>query len=408
MKSDVIIIGSELDAFVASIRLNELGFSTRIFSNGKGSLLYSLGNIKILDLIDKNIKKNSPYSHFHKLNLNHPYNIIGKENVKKSIDWFFGLDVFNRLKFDQYDYNINTLSPIGLKISCVGLYYKQICFNDLENQEVSIVEFENYKDFHSELIAKSIKKFTKSIEIVKIKQPDISKNSDSSALAISFDNLENPENYFNNLKKRLKKNSSIVIFPAVMGVNKYIKVIQTAEKILNKKCVEAPTLPPSIPAIRLNLDLEKEAMQHNNLHKNSIISKAKIENKKCLFVKDNFDRTFTADTFIVSNGGILMGGLKVYSNGDIKEKIFNPKIQNNNHLLKEKTSLSLNALQTSGVVTNKKLNPFSDNNSIIKNIFYTGRNLANWNPSTEFSGEGVSIASGWYTANNIAEYMDNN
>ena len=117
MKSDVIIIGSELDAFVASIRLNELGFSTRIFSNGKGSLLYSLGNIKILDLIDTNIKKNSPYSHFHKLNLNHPYNIIGKENVKKSIDWFFGLDVFNRLKFNQYDYNINTLSPIGLKIS---------------------------------------------------------------------------------------------------------------------------------------------------------------------------------------------------------------------------------------------------------------------------------------------------
>ena len=408
MKSDVIIIGSELDAFLASIRLNELGFSTRIFSNGKGSLLYSLGNIKILDLIDTDIKKNSPFSHFHKLNLNHPYNIIGKENVKKSIDWFFGLDVFNRLKFDQYDYNINTLSPIGLKISCVGLYYKQICFNDFENQEVSIVEFENYKDFHSELIAKSIKKFAKSIEIIKIKQPDISKNSDSSALAISFDNLENPENYFNNLKKRLNKNSSIVIFPAVMGLNKYIKVIQTAEKILNKKCVEAPTLPPSIPAIRLNLDLEKEVMQHNNLHKNSIISKAKIENKKCLFVKDNFDRTFTADTFIVSNGGILMGGLKVYSNGDIKEKIFNPKIQNNNHLLKEKTSLSLNALQTSGVVTNKKLNPFSDNNSIIKNIFYTGRNLANWNPSTEFSGEGVSIASGWYTANNIAEYMDNN
>ncbi len=103
-----------------------------------------------------------------------------------------------------------------------------------------------------------------------------------------------------------------------------------------------------------------------------------------------------------------MGGIKVYSNGGIKEKIFNPKIQNNNHLLKEKTSLSLSALQTSGVVTNKKLNPFLDNDTIIKNVFYTGRNLANWNPSAEFSSEGVSIASGWYAANNIAEYMDNN
>jgi len=407
MKSDVIIIGSELDAFVASIRLNELGFSTRIFSSGKGSLLYSLGNIKILNLIETNIEKKSPFSLFDKLNLNHPYNIIGKENVKKSIDWFFGLNFFNRLKINQYDYNINTLSPIGLKIPCAGLYYKQICFNDIENKEVSIIEFDNYKDFHSELIAKSIKKIAKSIEIIKIQQPDVSKNSDSSSLAISFDNLENPENYFNSLKKRLNKDSSIVIFPAVLGLNKYIKIIQTAEKILNKKCVEAPTLPPSIPGIRLNLDLEKEVMQHNNLHKGSIISKAKIENHKCLFLKDNFERTFTSETFIVSNGGILMGGIKVYSNGDIKEKIFNPKIQNNNHLLKEKSSLSLNALQTSGVVTNNKLNPFLDDDSIIKNVFYTGRNLANWNPSTEFSGEGVSIASGWYAANNIAEYMEN-
>ena len=407
MKSDVIIIGSELDAFIASIRLNELGFKTRILSSGKGSLLYSLGNIKILNLIENDIEKNSPFSFFNKLNLNHPYNIIGKENVKKSINWFFGLNFFNRLKMDQYNYNTHTLSPIGHKIPCVGLYYKQINLTDLENQEISIIEFENYKDFHSELIAKSIEKIAKSIEIIKIQQPDFSKNTDSSSLAISFDNINDSAIYFNNLKKKLNKNSSIAIFPAVLGLNRYIEIIQTAEKILNKKCFEAPTLPPSIPAIRLNLDLEKEIMKNNNLHKGSIVTKAKIENNKCIFLIDNFGRTYAADAFIVSNGGILMGGIKVYSNGDIKEKIFNPKIQNNNHLLKEKSSLSLNALQTSGVVTNNKLNPFLDDDSIIKNVFYTGRNLANWNPSTEFSGEGVSIASGWYAANNIAEYMEN-
>ena len=405
MKSDVIIIGSELDAFVACIRLNELGFNSRIFSNGKGSLLYSLGNIKILNLIETNFEKKSPFSFFEKLTSNHPYNIIGKENVKKAVDWFFNLNFFTRLKINQYDNNINTLSPIGLKIPCAGLYDSQICYDDLWNKEISIIEIENYKDFHSELIAKSIKKFNKSIEIIKIQQPDLSKNSDSSSLAISFDNIDNLKNYFNILKNKLNKNSSIVIFPAVLGLNNHIKVIQLAEKILNKKCVEAPTLPPSIPAIRLNLDLEKEVMKNNNLHKGSIISKSKIENNKCLSLIDNLNRTFKADTFIVSNGGILMGGIKVYSNGEIIEKIFNSKIQNNNHLLKEENSQSLNALQTSGVLTNNKLNPFQMDDSIIENVFFTGRNLANWNPSIEFSSEGMSIASGWYTANNIAEYM---
>ena len=49
MISDVAIIGSELDAFIASIRLKEFGHTANIISNGKGSYLYSSGNIKILD-----------------------------------------------------------------------------------------------------------------------------------------------------------------------------------------------------------------------------------------------------------------------------------------------------------------------------------------------------------------------
>ena len=110
-------------------------------------------------------------------------------------------------------------------------------------------------------VVKSLSKIAKSIEIVQVRQPDVSRNSDSSSLAISFDALKNFENYFRSFEQKLNKNSSIVIFPAVLGVNHYVQVIESAEKVLNKKCFEAPTLPPSIPAIRLNLDLEKEVMK---------------------------------------------------------------------------------------------------------------------------------------------------
>ena len=70
----------------------------KILSNGKGSLLYSLGNIKVLSLIDKNLQNKSPLSFIEKLELNHPYKIIGEENVKKSIEWFYSLGLFRRLK----------------------------------------------------------------------------------------------------------------------------------------------------------------------------------------------------------------------------------------------------------------------------------------------------------------------
>jgi anaerobic glycerol-3-phosphate dehydrogenase len=51
------------------------------------------------------------------------------------------------------------------------------------------------------------------------------------------------------------------------------------------------------------------------------------------------------------------------------------------------------------------LKPISNSNNQLENVFFTGRNLSNWNPSLELSGEGVSIASGWYSANNISSYL---
>ena len=87
------------------------------------------------------------------------------------------------------------------------------------------------------MIAKSIKKIAKSIEIIKIQQPDLSKNNDSSSLAISFDNIDNLNDYFNSLKKKLNKNSSIVIFPAVLGLNKHIlsKDVEPADPIIRSE-----------------------------------------------------------------------------------------------------------------------------------------------------------------------------
>jgi len=58
------------------------------------------------------------------------------------------------------------LSPIGLKVPSAGLYYKQVCLKDLEDQDISIVEFENHKDFHSALIAKSSKEILNDNDLI--------------------------------------------------------------------------------------------------------------------------------------------------------------------------------------------------------------------------------------------------
>ena len=406
MNTDVIIVGAELDAFIASIRLQELGYSSRVLANGKGSYLYSSGNIKVLDLKENNNsdKKTLPFF-IEGLPTEHPYKLIGKDNVEQAIEWFFNHQISNKLRYGYFETNTFTISPIGLKIPSYGLYFNQINFENIYNKDVTIIEFQNQKDFHAELIAQSIKQYVNTIEILNVVQPDTNQHLDSSSLAVSFDNLSSPDDYFININKKINKKTSVVIFPAVLGLNKYMEIIRSAEKTFSKKCFEAPTLPPSIPGIRLNKILEREVLKKNYIHRGSHILKANIENNKCLSVVDNFNRIIKARAFIFANGGILMGGIKVKSNGEIVEEIFDSKIQNNNHGKCEKSYETLNALQTSGVLTDNKLRPISKSNNQLENVFFTGRNLSNWNPSLELSGEGVSIASGWHSANNISSYL---
>ena len=55
-----------------------------------------------------------------------------------------------------------------------------------------------------------------------------------------------------------------------------------------------------------------------------------------------------------------MGGLSVNTDGSIVEKIFNSKINQINPMACEKSYESLNALQSSGILTDEKLKPLSE------------------------------------------------
>ena len=45
MKTDAIVLGAELDAWVAALRLRELGHSVKLLTSGAGSLHYASGGV---------------------------------------------------------------------------------------------------------------------------------------------------------------------------------------------------------------------------------------------------------------------------------------------------------------------------------------------------------------------------
>ncbi len=407
MKTDVIIIGAELDGLVAATRLQEYGYSIRVFSTGSGSLHYASEGIHVLGYSPSNneVIITAPLDAITQLDESHPYRKIGANQVKDALNWFvnFTSDIYPRITINGL--NEIAVSPAGLGIPVYGITDHQATFGKLNVKNISIIQFRNYRDFPADLIAAELRKAGIKINIIDVDPPgDVLENA---ALAKSFDALFQRDSYFLALKGAISKETEIAMFPSVMGYDKHKEVLAFAEQILGVPCLEIPTLPPSVPGMRLEHALTRHLKNKNTaFHTGTEVRRPPLDDEKSIAIWDDMGRRYEANVIIVSSGGVLMGGLDVDSHGWIHETSLGLDTFQSEPLNAATVDQSLNALHIAGVETDNALRPQSNGSGTIRNIFVTGRTLAHWNPAAECSTEGVCIATGWTAAENAHRYME--
>ena len=115
-------------------------------------------------------------------------------------------------------------------------------------------------------------------------------------------------------------------FPAVLGVTPSIEIFQDLQNLLGKPVFEIPTLPPSIPGIRLH------ALLLNTLNLAGVrvsegleaIGAQRADQEILAVLTESAARRQSqpARTFILSTGGLLGGGLDTGYEGSIREVVF--------------------------------------------------------------------------------------
>ncbi|MFV2035673.1 MAG: FAD-binding protein [Halocynthiibacter sp.] len=270
---------------------------------------------------------------------------------------------------------------------------------------MAIVRFGKYRDFPTELMAIELGNTGAEVNIVDVEAPGgIVENT---ALAKAFDALEETDSYFATLKGSLPAHTEVVLFPAVMGLSGYSLILAAAERALGVHCLEAPTLPPSVPGMRLERALSRHLRSRGMaLHTGAGINISSFDEKDRVVVWDDMGRRFEASVLIVSNGGVLMGGLDVDSYGLIHETSCGFQTFHSEPLRAATIDWCLNALHAAGVETDHELRPRRNGSGICHNVFVTGRTLAHWNSAVECSAEGVCIATGWAAAENAHRVLD--
>lgn len=405
MKSDAIVLGAELDGLLAAARLVQHGLSVQMLSTGAGGLHYAPAGLHVLgfksvDCIDVVA---DPLSSISDLNPQHPYRKIGAGAAADALNWYSGFCSEVGLPTTLLEKNTMALTPAGLGLPVFGITPHLATLDDCSEKTVAVVCFPGMRDFPVELICAALRKTGGSPQIVEAPLPGTL--TENVALAKSYDRLSDLSGYFAAMVPSIPANTDVVLFPAVMGLRRNSEILSAAQSTLGVPCFEVPTLPASVPGLRLELVLREYLQAQNVDCIGNFEPGSATAMSEGVVVSDAFKRRYEADVAILATGGVLMGGLEVQSNGHVRERLFDLDVVQTEPLSVTAVDLTLDALHKAGVETNEMLNPIDEAGHTTPNLFVTGQTLAHCNPAAESSADGLSIATGWAAAEHAHAYL---
>ena len=406
MRTDALVLGAELDGLVAALRLLERGLSVRLIAAGGGALHYAPGGLHLLGYGAGNgaAPLTEPFASIDALGTNHPLRLLGPARVRLALDWFLRQADDLGLAFRSNGGNDLAVTLAGQAVPVFAQARHQATFADLDGQRVAVVSINGYRDFPAGMTVAELGRQGIDARLLRVEPPG--DGADSLRLARALDAPPVAAAFFESLRARLPEGSARVLFPAVLGLDRHEEVVAAAERILGMPCLEVPTLPPSLPGLRLGRALTGRLQRRGAaLHMGARVVGVAAANGSCEAVRDDGERSFEAGVFILATGGVLMGGLDVDSHGLVREPLFGLEVAQTRPLGAERVDGALDALHETGVETDERLRPLAGGKPAFDNLFVTGRTLAHWNPARESSAEGVAIATGWAAAEEACAYL---
>jgi glycerol-3-phosphate dehydrogenase subunit B len=208
--------------------------------------------------------------------------------------------------------------------------------------------------------------------------------------------------------KGLVKSGERIGLPAILGMNAHHAVITDLERLSGVPVFEIPTLPPSVPGVRLYKALRDKllAMGVRIEAGMEVISAEKSDRINGTAGSIHSVSTETsarpykhrAKKYLLATGGILGGGFNSDYTGHIWETIFDLPltVPQDRSLWFASSFLSPSGhpVYDGGVVVNNSFQPIDGGKLIYNNLWATGNILANSDPILERSLEGSAIVTG--------------
>jgi glycerol-3-phosphate dehydrogenase subunit B len=353
----------------------------------------------------------------------HPYALLGAHQVQAALDSFkslmadLGLPYGGAAKIGD---NLLLPSAVGSLRPTFLAPQAQLAGDASRSEPLLIVGFRGLRDFYPELIAENLAKQGLSARAAFLPLSLLAEQSDRNNvhLARALDDKDRRMKLGGELK-RLARPGERIGLPAILGLDDHAAALADLSAAAGAPLFEIPTLPPSVPGMRLfkalraelwrmnvRIDVGLEAIGASTIAANGAAGRVQwVET-----ATSSRPLKLQARNYLLATGGILGGGFDSDHTGRIWETVFGLPLTIPQHRYEwfrpEFMNPAGHPVFNGGVAVDQRLQPIDAAGRVLyANLWATGGALACVDPIQQHSLEGVAIATGVAAARAIVRMM---
>lgn len=418
-ETDLAVIGSGIAGFAASIFALNRNIKTAQIGN-TGAVAYTTGYLDLLGALEGSSEPvNNPWQSLDTLkisNPHHPLCRISKEDIQSGFTQFTSFLSESGMRYNApQDTNITALTPVGTlkKTLCVPATMAIGPQAFADQASCVIIDFKGLKGFSAHQIVANLKDKWPTLSAQRITFPDMEHGEIYPEVMARALEVRATRERLATLLIEAAGEAKYIGLPAVLGMHNPDLVRKELEQLTGLDIFEIPTMPPSVPGIRLR-ELFEQVFPQKGI---TLIPQQKVEtldfdaDGATLSLTDNYGPiTIRSKTVLLATGRFLSGGLEAHINGITESLLDLPVCQpasRTDWYLEKYTDRRGHAIHKAGIEIddsfrplNKEGKPFSDR------LFAAGIILAHQDWIRGRSGAGIAIATAYKAVEAAEKFLN--
>ncbi len=408
--NELLVVGAGLAGLMTAYQAVSRGQKVRVIAKGWGATHWHSGCIDVLgyypvDATEPVTELKTAVSQLIADNPHHPYALVGMDGLKAALEAIQAL-------CGEAGYPLHgSLDQNWLLPSATGTF-RPTCLapetmiaGDLSRDEpMLLVGFKQMPDFYANIVAGNLNKQGQAASYVTLDLPLLANRRFNNAVltARMMEQAELRNQLVAAVKPHLGQAQRIG-FPAFLGLHQPLVVKASLEEALGLPVFEIPSLPPSVPGMRLH-EIFKQAIQRQGsfVYDGMEAFRAESEEGRITAVLTEAaarPRRHRFEKYVLATGGILGGGITTNIDGKAREVVFDLPVAAPDSRLdwfrQDFMHKEGHPIYRSGLTVNEDFQPVNGNGPVYENVYAAGTILAHCEVIRERSFEGVALATGY-------------